>query len=480
MSGQCSAPQVALNHLLPCNEDPEYAHWNAAFSGDIVARYLKKLGYKRFHLIAHSAGSNLIETVKDYLLDSDLKPEIHMTFLDPYDPPVSETEISRYGKRAEWVDNYLDTSTFAGEVSDIGDPKNTLYYGFNFDVTQSALIPDVLGLKHGWPHEFYAESITNDGFSYGFPLSLEFNGSIDILSSLKPYRTCTLPDGRQPCTQIMPGQPISDAHEVVCQAGSGKCVGEIDRQTSEDAISLIQTASGFDITLTNTENTSDPAAIFLNQFLPDGATHVSFDYQLEGDRGGIAVVTFAGKPVRLLTGAIADSRTVKVKPVWLGDSVLEGVHSLGFVLKNVFEGKSTLRVTNITFHRFGWKFSPTPEPQVDQASSTIAMGWSALRGATFYRVQVLDSQGSRYTYQVSSEDAGCGAESGSCRWSFPASLPEGKTIWRVAAGNVNVVGSGVTRARFVSCRLPILLLLVIRRRNQAAGRCPYCYACWLG
>jgi len=445
LSGQCFDPHVLVNRFFPCNEDPEYAYWNASFSGDIVARYLEKLGYKRFHLIAHSAGSNLIETVKDHLLASATKPDIHMTFLDPYDPPASDTDISRYGKGAAWIENYIDTSIVGGTATGIDDPKNALFYGFNFDITG---VPNVSWKGHSRPYKFYDNSIGDPGYRYGFPLSLEFNGTIDILSSLKPYRTCTLPDGRQPCTQIRPGKPVSDIHEVVCHAGVGKCVGEIAHQTSEDAVSLAQTASGFDITLKTTENTSDPAAIFLTQFVPEGATHVSFDYRIDGDRGGVVIATFDGKAVRLLTGAISDGQTTKVMPVWLGDSTLEGNHDLGFVLKNVFGGKSTLHVENIVFHRFGWKFNPIPKPQADQESGAISMGWSALRGATFYRVQVLDSQGSRYTYQVSSEEAGCGAESGACRWSFPASLPEGKTIWRVAGGNVNVVGEWSNTSTF--------------------------------
>ena len=444
LSGQCS---LVSNLIFPCNEDPEYAFWNAAFIGDIVARYLEELGYQRLHLIAHSAGSRLIETVKDRLLSSATAPKIHMTFLDPYDPPVNETKISHYGKNAQWVDNYLDTSTLGGELSGIEDPNNTLISAANFDVTQNIDKPPV-GISHSWPYKFYTKSIGGNNYLYGFPLSLEFNGSIDILSSLKSYRTCALRDGRLPCTRVVPGKPASDYDKVACNAGQDACAGEVAHQTSQENVTLARTESGFDITLTNSDNsansndTAGATAVFLTQFIPDGVTHVSFDYRFGGDAKSIAITTFDGKGVRMLAGSVSEGKTMEVEPVWLGDSVLEGGHSLGFVLKKLpGNGTSTLHIENVAFHRIGWRFSPETIATEDQPGDAVALKWSALRGATYYLIELRDSQGRRSNYKVLADDADCVSETGDCRWTVPTDLPKGKARWRVTAGNGDKVGT---------------------------------------
>lgn len=166
---------------------------NAATIGYQTATYFLQQHpqYKHFHLIAHSAGSNLIDTATPLLKSAGAT--VHATFLDAYDPrallhPTLTRHISTYGKDADWADNYVDTRPLSGDIYGTGLDFNLdttdlhLQYGYNIDVTppsDSDGCEDVTGpnfvCRHSRPYRFYGKSVIpgfleNDPSEIGDPV----------------------------------------------------------------------------------------------------------------------------------------------------------------------------------------------------------------------------------------------------------------------------------------------------------------------
>jgi len=195
---------------------PWGAYANASDLGENLASLLKVKNYSHIHLIAHSAGANLIDFATiglRYWVLKENRPalKIHNTFLDAYDPRLDR---SRYGKQADWTDNYVDTRDVADLSSLVGfDGTNLLLQnGYNIDVTPTSvldpcnqfLIPfDVWRCRHNRPIRFYglsvdssflghAPSATNDPIpingtgAMGYPLSVENGVSLSTLNNVYP------------------------------------------------------------------------------------------------------------------------------------------------------------------------------------------------------------------------------------------------------------------------------------------------------
>ena len=124
--------------------------------------------YQHVHLIAHSAGSNLIESLARQLKYRCMKdkrpcPLIHSTFLDAYDPTPGQG--LDYGSNADWAEQYVDKTPFLFP-NPLWPTDLNLKNAVNFDITGVGgtnfftLVPfDVLvaGLQsHNWPYVWYA------------------------------------------------------------------------------------------------------------------------------------------------------------------------------------------------------------------------------------------------------------------------------------------------------------------------------------
>ena len=183
--------------LLPPN-----AYVNAGIVGPQIGNLLKNFHYQYYHLIAHSAGSNLIQTATSVLAPF---ATIHETFLDAFDPfallPASDhRHISEYyGTLATYVDNYVDTRTLLEGHLDTTDLH--LANGYNIDVTPAGDGCGALGIscRHGRPYRFYLKSISENTYNdpykdvdpvdktgqMGFALSMEAGNSMNLLKNDK-------------------------------------------------------------------------------------------------------------------------------------------------------------------------------------------------------------------------------------------------------------------------------------------------------
>jgi len=180
---------------------------NASMEGKNLGNSIVVSGnWTHVHLIAHSAGAELIQTcseiIKNHFQNSC---SIHCTFLDPftgilpYPSPIFDN-VHIYGDHADWSDDYFTRDSGTG-----GDrwpvTEGHLDHAHSVDVTylDSHKTPlngyvQVSGVvsepcqktetSHGWPIDFYMNTISGDlsgvygaqyYLNFGFPLGLEAN-----------------------------------------------------------------------------------------------------------------------------------------------------------------------------------------------------------------------------------------------------------------------------------------------------------------
>jgi hypothetical protein len=156
---------------------------HAKSKGAQLGKQIAAAGFQQVHLIAHSAGSGLIQTIADQLVKSPNPPLIiQSTFLDPFLGYDLEEQIN-YGKNANWSDCYFADDEAGGYTS------GGLVNAYNVDVSwvDPSLRPVSYGTGvvaysfHGYPWVFYQQTIDNKnpnwcGTNYGFALAVEKEG----------------------------------------------------------------------------------------------------------------------------------------------------------------------------------------------------------------------------------------------------------------------------------------------------------------
>jgi hypothetical protein len=193
-----SSKASAINSPLP-----SIAFGRASTIGEMLARNFELKRYSHVHFIAHSAGSNLINSATNQLKIAQPAIAIQDTFLDAYEPA---SDATLYGAKADWTDNYVDTRSVFNLHLGFDGTQMFLTHGYNFDVTpggadpcNAAFIPPIC--RHSRPYRFYGRSVDAsfvgdaDYARYdplssldgkGYPLSLESGRS---LSSLRAQYT---------------------------------------------------------------------------------------------------------------------------------------------------------------------------------------------------------------------------------------------------------------------------------------------------
>ena len=175
--------------------------------GGNLGNYLAPSNWLHIHLIAHSAGSALVEAASRVIKNSPLAEHtvIHSTFLDAYAGFVYGGR-GRYGKETNWSDSYFSRDLLTGMVT-----EGPLDHTYNADITWldpsreevSVVYSTPSGAvsqtcyqqvtSHGWPYRFYMGTIPpntaagSEGF--GFPLSKE-GGNWDFATNT--YRAGSL------------------------------------------------------------------------------------------------------------------------------------------------------------------------------------------------------------------------------------------------------------------------------------------------
>jgi hypothetical protein len=220
IDGKCPVGKTLLSPLVPGCFYPWDAYTRARTIGEYVGKLLLKGQYDYIHFIAHSAGSNLIQTAVDTIHEDTSqpkKPEIHSTFLDAYEP---NGNISRYGPYSKWAEHYVDMreSPVQSEFEILDDTYFLLQNAFNFDVTD--LDPDgkldTVIQAHAWPYQFYQETVGSSS-GIGFPLALE-SGTASLPSNQNQYPRggdCTL-SKKNPVCSVSGGRVRDSVLELTC------------------------------------------------------------------------------------------------------------------------------------------------------------------------------------------------------------------------------------------------------------------------
>jgi probable HAF family extracellular repeat protein len=188
---------------------PMLALLNAEQQGKSIGDSIVAGGYTDIHFIAHSAGAGLIQKAAEEIRATSQVPvTIHCTFLDAYDGVIGE-KAYEYGTKADWADSYFVRDA----VQEAGWTGRLLPNAYNVDVTaldSTATSHQVteglfswcntLESNHGWPNEFYsnsvaiaiasinAQSIFEGSYyaGFGFSLSDEVDGLQAVKSRYPP------------------------------------------------------------------------------------------------------------------------------------------------------------------------------------------------------------------------------------------------------------------------------------------------------
>jgi len=157
------------------NEDvlkPATASRNAGDIGILFGTLYAKRHYKKIQLIAHSAGSWVIQEISRKVNTEDCF--VQVTFLDAFIPEerLGQDNLGRY---ADFAEHYRDHRYLFLRDTPLERFGSPLDFCFNKDVTEKdpLQIRGILG-SHGWPHEWYMNSI---GSGYGLDLSIVLGNS---------------------------------------------------------------------------------------------------------------------------------------------------------------------------------------------------------------------------------------------------------------------------------------------------------------
>lgn len=342
---------------------PNTAYANAGVLGKKLADQLEPLNYDDFHFIAHSAGSNLIETAARELVTKALKnntsrPIIHSTFLDAYDPAGA---TSSYGFSAQWAEQYVDKRNKLGLLS---NTNITLPSAYNFNIT--ALDPDQTYLSlpncilfsgnltlcnidrvqsfHSWPYRWYQESVDQftvpalanppPAWIYGFPLATEYRDiGLPQHSTLVRGLECALLNSSTLCG-VSSIASYADTRSIPV---SNPFINPTS--TSSTGTVLVSPLS---LSLT----TGSPVWVSFEAQVPESFNALQFNYHFNSQAEGLLSVFLDDTVVykadeRQAGAAVNDSGLISL------GVVAPGVHTLSFRLDPYSATQSSVEITNI-------------------------------------------------------------------------------------------------------------------------------------
>ena len=367
--------QAHLNDWAVCTFDwrksaeglPQSAYLEAETQGEYLGQFLVAHQYDSIHFIAHSAGSNLIQTAADWIQPRSPGTKIHLTFLDAYQP--AGAAFSDYGLDPRnrndsytihsdwWAEQYVDmrNAPIALGIIDIRDTNYILPDAYNFDVTEVDPIQDptlvekgqISGLDyavrvHGWPIDWYKTSIVMSSAPHGFRHSLEAGGIQRLpvvqfppgqcvkLKMNNVETLCTVPGFFGFTSTYIPVIHVQDAAAGgAAQSGGGGTVAYTD---STSAILRTGSPVWLDITATTTQEINS----------------LRFEYSFLSNAGSEGVVSiFAdGQLKHKIDERIALAGLNNARDIWLG-SLTPGTHIITFRLDPFTDVQSVVLISNI-------------------------------------------------------------------------------------------------------------------------------------
>jgi len=407
---------------------PNVAYWQAKSVGEYLAKEMSGK-YSHIHLIAHSAGANVIHTATPRLQAAGA--QIHATYLDAFDPSalvhptINSRHVSSYGLGAQWVDNYVDTRPLGINISGSGvlnaDATDLhLPNGYNVDVTPDTdgcdgyEFADAITCRHGRPMRFYGQSIdkqfsdllrdsinglgaTGATGTKGFPMSLEGGGNLSLLQKIKDAECRMQADGT--CNSVakttfgawvyVPGVAIDKAVDTITGSinyviGTGATLYNVlkfgvDVATSVLASSSIQMQSqaGFStkmLALTSSAAVAEPPSLITTQVTTSAPVNtLRFNWQIAAAGEGFLRVFVDGNLVREIDQRHVPLASTSVEEVYVGGAdgnLPAGAHRIAIRLDGFGTSASGVELTNVELG------AVSVQPAADTLN--LAPGWNLL------------------------------------------------------------------------------------------------------
>jgi hypothetical protein len=350
------------------------APWQALHNAEIIGKNLAKdiesKSFQEIHLIAHSAGSAIIQAIADQLQESPNRPVIHLTFLDPYLGNFSEKQ-GVYGANARWSDSYY-VQDGTGDFT-----SGYLNHALNVDVSwvdPSHKPVPFIGLgggkvavsSHGYPCDFYMQSIINTDpnwcpAEYGFALSQEVEG-VFWLNNQANYPVDTGP--WLPCS---PSDAVKNPNPNITAIEAGIAGIPVDISAVAHAVgnagSSLISGAGFVLnsiwsgiphlnsgglqTLDTVSSTNTPAWLAVGVTVTNRINFVQFDsgYTDTNAAEGLLTVYWNTNQIGMVDERVASAGLQQYRFA-LPETVTNGLYTLSFRLDS-FGNTSTIAVTNV-------------------------------------------------------------------------------------------------------------------------------------
>ena len=343
---------------------------NAANLGEALAANLRLKNYRHIHFIAHSAGSNLIDVTTRRLrswIGEEHRPsiEIHNTFLDAFEPL---SDASRYGRSADWADNYVDTRPLdLGTGTHLDGTRLFMDHAYNVDVTPPSNVrPGIdpfclISCRHSRPYRFYGRSVDDSLFKsesdndpidalgdVGYPLSLERGRTIASLKDTHRKGTkCVLRDGTctneaVSSTRRRPFVPIPATRKVASKSGKADVV-----TGSEALFDSMKLGPGPVSTAAATES---PSWIVIDAVTSGEANVLRFDYRFADAGEGYLRIFVDGTLVRELDQRHVPLASTEAEEIYIGGGagvLAPGAHRIVLRLDGFGANASGVELRNV-------------------------------------------------------------------------------------------------------------------------------------
>jgi hypothetical protein len=346
---------------------------NAEKIGTQIGRQIAEQGWSHVHLIGHSSGAGLIQAAAVAIRANSPTTVIQTTFLDPF-LGADYHGLSSYGSSADWSDNYFTYDSLTGAYT-----QGILPNSYNVDVTWvdptasvtpvyapanpedlNQSYPQLIGYtalsSHGWPKDFYTESIlgtaTNCATGYGFSLSMEDSGWNNIENypiGVPPQEPCgTTPFPQNPFTVNTAPQLHFGTLPNSMSSFGANLSGDSGLNLSSTSLQISPNDKIEPLDDNSPSSTNSPAWFAVGLTITNFVNFVQFDAAFTDSNNAEGLLTTYWDTNQI--GTVDErvvSRGLHTYRFFLLNTVTNSVYVLGFRLDSFDNTSSSITITNV-------------------------------------------------------------------------------------------------------------------------------------
>lgn len=326
---------------------------SAEREGENLGQRLATNNWRHIHLIAHSAGSALIQAATDTVKEKSPTTIVHLTFLDAYNGIIYGGK-NKYGIGADWVDSHFSRdqetvltdkiipNAYNVDVTWLDTNKQSIQMYASTPLGEISKTCYQTVTSHGWPYQFYTATVPpntvlgSEGF--GFPLSKE-GGNWSFATNM--YKVVAnmlqvLGSGELSCTP----NPSRTQLQVELPRDFGKLPGASVIINAPEKVNI----RGIDFTL----KTASPAWLAATLPITNRVNLVSFEAAFISTSGaeGLLSVYWETNIISSVDERVALSG-MRQYQFPIPETVSSGTRTLGFRLDAFSAIQSSVTVTNV-------------------------------------------------------------------------------------------------------------------------------------